>query len=44
MKITIEKVEEKWQLTFDNGMPVVHYGTLFKLARALMKFAKGQNL
>ncbi len=44
MKITIEKVDEKWQLTFDNGTPVVHYNSLLKLAKALMQYAKGQNL
>jgi len=44
-KIIIEKeANGKWSLKFDNGMPVIEYGKLLKLATALMKFAKGQGL
>ena len=44
MKITIEKTNGKWELTFGDNKPVVKYGTLFKLAKALMQYAKGQKL
>ena len=44
MKIIIEQKEGKWQVTFDNGMPVIKYNSLLKLCKALMAYAKGQNL
>ena len=44
MKITIKRVGEKWHLTFDNGKPVVKYGSLLKLAKALLAYAIGEKL
>ncbi len=44
-KIEITQNEESsWLLAFDNSMPSTKYKSLLKLATALMKFAKGQNL
>ncbi len=45
MKISIEKKEDgKWYLNLDSDKADTHYGSLYKLTRALLKYAKGQNL
>ena len=43
MKIEIEKKPRGWNLSIDNGT-AKNYSSLFKLAKALMNFAKGQGI
>ena len=44
MEITIEKTEDGWTLVSDGNLLTKKYGTLVSLAKALVKWAKGQNL
>jgi len=44
MIILIEKKEGFWFLTLSKEGEAVKYKTLLKLATALMKYARGQNL
>lgn len=42
--IKIEKIDGKWYLTLDGKEPSTKYCSLYKLAKALLAYAKGQKL
>ena len=44
MSITIEQRDGWWYLTLSDEGEAVKYRTLWRLAKALTAFAKGQNL
>jgi len=44
MQFKISKDGKEWVLHNDNTLTTTKYGSLFKLAKALMKYAKGQGL
>ena len=44
MEITIKKTKGGWTLVSDGNLLTKEYGTLVGLAKALVKWAKGQGL
>jgi len=44
MTITITKTDKGWKLVSDGNLLTKDYGTLLALAKALVKWARGQRL